>query len=43
MLGDWLDAYPIVSIEDPLAENDVDGMIEFAQRYGDRVQIIGDD
>lgn len=43
MLGGWLDAYPIVSIEDPLAEDDVDGMIEFTQRYGNRVQIIGDD
>jgi len=43
MLGGWLDAYPIVSIEDPLAEDDVDGMIEFTRRFGDRVQIIGDD
>jgi len=43
LLGGWLDAYPIVSIEDPLAEDDVDGMIEFTRRFGDRVQIIGDD
>jgi len=43
MLGGWLEAFPIVSIEDPLAEDDVDGMIEFTQRFGDRVQIIGDD
>ncbi len=43
MLGGWLDAYPIVSIEDPLAEDDVDGMVEFTRRFGDRVQIIGDD
>lgn len=43
LLGDWLDAYPIVSIEDPVGEDDKAGMIEFTRRYGDRVQIIGDD
>ena len=43
MLGGWLNAYPIVSIEDPLAEDDIDGMIEFTHRFGDQVQIIGDD
>lgn len=43
MLGRWIDAYPIVSIEDPLAEDDSDGLITFTQKFGDRVQIIGDD
>ncbi|MCV6825479.1 MULTISPECIES: phosphopyruvate hydratase [Halocynthiibacter] len=43
MLGGWLDAYPIASIEDPLGEDDVEGMREFTRRFGDRVQIIGDD
>lgn len=43
LLGRWLDAYPIVSIEDPLAEDDEAGMIEFSRRFGDRVQIVGDD
>ncbi|WP_368185733.1 phosphopyruvate hydratase [Aestuariibius sp. HNIBRBA575] len=43
LLGRWLDAYPIVSIEDPVAEDDVDGMREFTARFGDQVQIIGDD
>ena len=43
LLGKWLDTYPIASIEDPLAEDDPDGMIEFTKAYGDRVQIIGDD
>nr|WP_232237049.1 enolase C-terminal domain-like protein [Thiosulfatihalobacter marinus] len=43
MLGGWLDAYPIASIEDPVGEDDVAGMIEFTRRFGDRVQIIGDD
>lgn len=43
MLGGWLDAYPIAAIEDPVAEDDVAGMVEFTRRFGDRVQIIGDD
>src|SRR6185312_15321638 len=43
MLIDWLDRYPIVSIEDPLAENDAEGMRRFTQAVGDRVQIVGDD
>ncbi|MEX0346384.1 MAG: phosphopyruvate hydratase [Rhizobiaceae bacterium] len=43
MLGNWIDAYPIVSIEDPLSEDDRTGMIEFTRRFGDRLQIIGDD
>ncbi|WP_299934992.1 phosphopyruvate hydratase [uncultured Pelagimonas sp.] len=43
MLGGWMDSYPIASIEDPVGEDDPDGMIEFTQRFGDKVQIIGDD
>jgi enolase len=43
MLGGWLDRYPICSIEDPLAEDDLDGMRRFTAAYGKRVQIIGDD
>ncbi|MEM6386395.1 MAG: phosphopyruvate hydratase [Pseudomonadota bacterium] len=43
MFGKWIDAYPIVSIEDPLGEDDTAGMVEFTRRFGDRVQIIGDD
>lgn len=43
LLGSWLDAYPIISIEDPLGEDDREGMLEFTKRYGNRVQIIGDD
>jgi enolase len=41
--GRWLDRYPIVSIEDPLAENDHDGMREFTRRFGHRIQVVGDD
>ena len=43
MLGGWLDSYPIASIEDPVAENDNPGMVEFTRRFGDRVQVVGDD
>ena len=43
MLGQWLNDYPIASIEDPLAEDDVIGMQAFTERFGDKVQIIGDD
>ncbi len=43
MLGCWLDSYPIVSIEDPLAEDDPEGFKTFTAAYGERCQIIGDD
>ena len=43
LLGGWLDRFPIAAIEDPLAEDDADGMRAFTARYGGRVQIIGDD
>ncbi len=43
MLIDWLDRYPIISIEDPLAEYDVAGLTSFTKAVGDRVQIVGDD
>ncbi len=43
ILGGWLTAYPIVSIEDPMAENDPEGMIEFTRRFGKKYQIVGDD
>jgi enolase len=43
LLGRWLDAYPIVSVEDPLAEDDPDGFARFTRAYGSRVQVIGDD
>ncbi|WP_417250049.1 phosphopyruvate hydratase [Celeribacter sp.] len=43
MLGGWLDNYPIASIEDPVGEDDPEGMAEFTRRFGSRVQIIGDD
>ena len=38
-----LDAYPLVSIEDPLDEEDWDGWVAMTSTVGDRVQIVGDD
>lgn len=43
MLCGWLDNYPIISIEDPLAEDDTQGFTEFMSRVGNRCQVIGDD
>ena len=39
----WLDAYPIVSLEDPLGEEDWAGWRELTAELGGRVQIVGDD
>ena len=39
----WCDRYPIVSIEDGLAENDWDGWSRLTEALGDRVQLVGDD
>jgi enolase len=38
-----VDAYPIVSIEDPLSEEDWEGWVALTEVLGDRVQIVGDD
>ena len=43
MLRGWTTRYPIVSIEDPLVEDDWDGLALFTEALGDRVQIVGDD
>jgi enolase len=41
--AEWLDAYPIVSLEDPLAEEDWSGWQALTAQLGDRVQVVGDD
>ena len=40
---EWLDAFPLVSIEDGLAEDDWDGWKELTTELGSRVQLVGDD
>ncbi len=39
----WVDKYPIVSIEDGLAEDDWDGWVKLTEALGDRIQLVGDD
>ena len=39
----WTERYPIVSIEDPLAEDDERGLVAFTRAVGHRVQVVGDD
>ncbi len=43
LLSTWCDRYPIVSIEDGMAENDWDGWKLLTDVLGDRVQLVGDD
>lgn len=43
LLRGWLEHYPILSIEDPLAEDDIDGFRAFTAAFGENLQIIGDD
>lgn len=43
MLLGWVERYPILSIEDPFAEDDKQGFKAFTAAVGDRVQIVGDD
>jgi enolase len=43
LFEDWLRQYPIVSIEDGVAESDWDGWKMLTQALGDRVQLVGDD
>jgi enolase len=42
LLG-WIERYPILSIEDPFAEDDAEGFRRFTKAVRDRVQIVGDD
>jgi len=41
--GDWIKQYPIISIEDPLAEDDWKGWQIMTKELGKKVQIVGDD
>ena len=43
MLLGWCERFPIVSIEDPLAEDDGEGLRRFTAAVGHRIQVIGDD
>lgn len=41
--ADWVEKYPIISIEDGLAEDDWDSWVMMVERMGNRIQIVGDD
>jgi len=41
--ANWVKRYPIISIEDGLAEDDWDGWVKLKQKLGDRIQLVGDD
>ncbi len=43
MLATWADKYPIISIEDGMAEGDWDGWKLLTEKLGDKVQLVGDD
>src|SRR6185312_6628512 len=43
LLEGWIGRYPILSIEDPLAEDDPEGFAAFTRSVGGRVQVVGDD
>ena len=43
LLLDWIARYPIVSVEDPLAEDDTEGFVAFTREAGQRLQVVGDD
>jgi enolase len=39
----WVEQYPIISIEDPLDQDDWDGYVKMTNRLGKKIQIVGDD
>ena len=43
LLASWCDKYPIISIEDAMAENDWEGWAGLTQKLGKKVQLVGDD
>jgi enolase len=43
LFADLVDAYPILSIEDAMAEDDWEGFVELTRRLGGRIQLVGDD
>ncbi|MEO9122117.1 MAG: phosphopyruvate hydratase [Burkholderiaceae bacterium] len=43
LLGTWCDKYPIISVEDGMAENDWEGWKLLSDQLGDKIQLVGDD
>jgi len=43
LAGEWIDKYPIVLWEDPLAERDWEGFKQFTSQHGKKIEVVGDD
>ncbi len=43
LAGEWLKKYPIILWEDPLAEEDWEGFKKFTAKFGDKIEVVGDD
>ncbi len=43
LLSSWIEKYPIISVEDPFADTDLENWKNWVERYGNTLQIIGDD
>lgn len=43
LYGSWLKKYPIASIEDGFAEDDWDGYVKLTKKFGNKLQVVGDD
>jgi enolase len=43
LLGEFIEKYPIFSIEDPMAEDDLDGWLKITEELGEHIMIVGDD
>jgi enolase len=43
VLAGWIEKYPLTSIEDPFAEDDWTNWSKFTEKYGSKLQIVGDD
>ena len=43
LMLDWVNRYPVISIEDPFVEDDMESHARFTAEVGDRMQVVGDD
>jgi len=43
LAGEWIEKYPIILWEDPLAEEDWEGFAKFTAKFGDKIEVVGDD
>ncbi len=43
LIGDWVERFPIASVEDPLGEDDPKGWWRFSAAFAEKIQIVGDD